>query len=126
MLFNKRRWSLPQKGKAFNSPQALAKEVKRAHWTCCTAFRLEYRGKAYAFLNDSSDGAQTQEFALVELDAATTTEWAGWQIESITVSWCSVDDLAQIIADAIADPPIRKRVIFRYDPNLPHCCGLCE
>ena len=57
---------------------------------------------------------------------ATTTEWSGWQIESITVSWCSVDDLAQIIADAIAAPPIRKRVIFRYDPNLPHCCGLCE
>jgi len=126
MFFNKRRWSLPQKGKAFKSPQALAKEVKRAHWTPCTAFRLEYRGKAYAMLNDTGVGGDAQEFALVELDASTMDEWTGWQIESITVSWCSVDELAQIIADAIADPPIHKRVRFRFDPNLPHSCGLCE
>ena len=54
------------------------------------------------------------------------TEWIGWQIESITVSWCSVDQLAEIIQEAIADPPIHVRVSFRYDPTLPHSCGLCE
>ncbi|HNT26440.1 MAG TPA: hypothetical protein PKM21_18885, partial [Anaerolineales bacterium] len=113
------------------SPQALAKEVKRAHWTCCTAFRLEYRGKAYALLNDTGVGGDAQEFALVELDARRDLFnpgccGMGWQIESITVSWCSVDELAQIIADAIADPPIHTRVRFRFDPNLPHSCGLCE
>jgi hypothetical protein len=67
------------------SPEQLAEKLHEHSWTSCTGFRCG----AVLWLNDQTSPDGASEYAIVRLSDAPDLV----QIESITASWCSKEEL---------------------------------
>jgi len=76
----------PHKVVDLASVQEMARKLSRTTWTGCTGFRA---GSLTA-LNDSSGPDGAQEYAIVRDKV---------QIESLTVSWMTLDELTKTLVD---------------------------
>lgn len=75
------------------SPEELAGELKRhSTWSCCSGFRAA----GMLWLNDATSPDGGQEYAVVR-------ESDGRQVESVTVGWCTLDDLQAYINKYITE-----------------------
>lgn len=92
-------------------------------WTLCTGFELG----GYLYLNDafSEDGAQ--EYAVVKRPSEADPVFR--QVESITFSWCRLDEALHYIQDTISgkdDGPEKPEVTPLIEPYRSHSyCALC-
>lgn len=82
MIHKNRVWCVEE----VQSAEELAQKLVGHIWTLCTGFR--YSG--YLFLNDSFSESGAQEYGVID-------ERTGRQVESITVSWCSYEQLLKLI-----------------------------
>lgn len=91
----------------------------RAHtWTLCTGFRFG----ASLWLNDSFSEDSVQEYAVVR-------EADGAQLETITVSWCSAEELrthASRLAVGTAVPSLLVPARVELQPHSVEPCDLCR
>lgn len=91
MAMHNRDWNI----KTYTDLDELCKELCRdITWTLCTGFRWQN----VVLVNDSFSEDSLQEFAMVIVEEGKAE---GKQLDSITVSWCKPDRLAEIIRDAI-------------------------
>jgi hypothetical protein len=87
-------------------------------WTCCTGFRCG----PFLFLNDATSEDGAQEYAVVR-------EEDGLQVESVTFSWCSLDEAIKIIDRIFADEkkgesePYANVKVLTHPNNIS--CRLC-
>ena len=114
----------------------LAKKMTEMTWTLCTGFR--HRG--LLLLNDATCEDGAAEYAIID-------EATGKQIESLTASWMSAEELAAAVTqyangerpvapwDPVAWPSIGGPGIarlgttgrrFRIATETPHECGYCR
>lgn len=118
MLHKHRIWHVQD----IADPNKLAELLTRHTWTCCTGFR--YSG--YLYLNDSCSEDSAQEYAIIK-------EETGQQVESITFSWCSLEEAGKYIRQISAgyydqDADAWKTSIdlkTQIDENPDHRCPLC-
>jgi hypothetical protein len=76
MMHKNRRFSIS------DVPEAeLANKLVNYSWTLCTGFRC----KGFLFLNDATSEDGAQEYAVIR-------EGDSVQVESITFSWCSLEE----------------------------------
>lgn len=113
MLHKNRRWQIVD----VTSDELLEKLLNHS-WTGCTGWRCN----GIFWLNDATSGDGAAEYAIVrESDSA--------QIESLTVSWCSADDLKDYIARYSAQGAVMEPCFaWKLDPrHLEHgkSCHLC-
>ena len=119
MFHQKRRWSV--------SPVASAEELadKLVHhsWTLCTAFELN----GYLFLNDATSEDGAQEYGVVK--RPTEADPVFRQVESITFSWCDLDQARNYIEAAVSgryDGPECPEVKPFIESSKVHSyCALC-
>ena len=86
MLYHDRVWSV----ELVNSIDELTKKLFETTWCCCTGFELQ----EYLWLNDATSPDNAQEFGVVHKNGS---DGLFYQIESITVSWCELDELSALI-----------------------------
>lgn len=86
MLHQDRVWSV----EIVNSIEELTMKLFETTWCGCTGFELQ----GYLWLNDSSSPDGAQEFGVIKQDGP---DGPFCQIESITVSWCQLDELQALI-----------------------------
>ena len=120
MPLHKRKWCVEDVPDA----ETMAHELKRhASLTLCTGFRVH----GYLFLNDATHEDGAQEYAVLK-------EATFVQIEWLTVSWMSFDDLRAtiqaIVASADDDQALATFVSVTPDqiqtPAQHGRCGYCE
>ena len=87
MMHKKRVWCVTPK----DTPEEVARLLEEHSWTLCTGFGLG----EYVFLNDSASEDALQEYAFVKRPVDAEASFV--QVESITVSWCSVEKLLDLI-----------------------------
>jgi hypothetical protein len=119
MMHTRRTWG----ASVVQAPEELAKNLIHHTWTGCAAFRTP-GGTVWA--NDS-----THEDALQEYGVLRPTPDGSWrQVESITVSWCSQEDLTRCIEDAdrgaFDDDLILDQLVAGRIQELHERCRLCE
>lgn len=98
MMHDKRIWCLSPSTPAEISTDLAGKDNPEARtWTLCTGYRYELGGKTYLFVNDSTSEDALQEYALLEVISDVYEPYTDYatvrQLESITVSWCTREDL---------------------------------
>jgi hypothetical protein len=118
MMHHRRRYQV----RDIPTDEELATELQRCTWGGCTGFRRA----GYLWLNDafSEDGAQ--EYAVIR-----EADWQ--QVESVTVSWCSGQELLDLIltmdeladAQAWSSPNMPRREQIETPKQHGHC-WLCE
>ncbi len=91
MFHDTRRWKVAPVASA----EELARTLTEQTWCLCNGFELA----GYWFLNDATSEDGGQEYAIVKKDGPGGQPL---QVESITMSWCSIDEALQYIADATA------------------------
>jgi hypothetical protein len=93
------------------TPEELAAKLAEHTWTTCTGFRLG----SLLLLNDSTSEDGAQEYAVLR---------GSRQVESLTVSWCSREELAARLQVLAAGGPgvDMGEVVLR----LNHPAGTCE
>ena len=96
------------------SPQQLAEDLDEHTWTLCIAFRCG----PYLWLNDATHEDDAAEFAVVrESDMA--------QVESITASWCTRENLLNYAKDPGDESDwFKTKVTNRIETPEQH--GRCE
>lgn len=82
MLHKNRFWCVTE----IADPILLARMLKENNYVLCTGFRHD----GYLWLNDSFSEDGAQEYGVIK-------EETGEQVESITVSWCSLEELTKYI-----------------------------
>ena len=91
MLHRRRRWSV----EVVASAEELAEKLTSRSWCLCAGFEL----KGYWFLNDAISEDAAQEYAVVKQQGPGGDPW---QVESITMSWCTYDEALGYIERAVA------------------------
>jgi hypothetical protein len=109
------------------SAEELARMLTERTWTLCSGFFVQGH-ENYLFLNDSTheDGAGEYAVILGGLDAEHRM-----QIESVTMSWCPVDQGLAYIRNALSGEwdanDFRKPVVLHLETPLQHGrCLHCE
>jgi hypothetical protein len=97
-MHSKRVWCVS----ACDSAETLAHALHENSWTLCTGF--EFGG--YLFLNDSTGEDAVQEYAVVKRPPSPAAPFR--QVESFTVSWCSVEKLTELV---------QRTVRGEFDPD---------
>src|SRR5438046_2703661 len=94
MMYKRRRWCV---GLA-EDPEDLARKLTQRTWTLCTGFYV--RGhEEYLFLNDATSEDSAVEIAIVKGRLGADRHV---QLESITASWCSCEEVLAFIREALA------------------------
>lgn len=114
MMHDGRDWNI----RTYTDLDELCRDVTKQTWTLCSGFRWEN----ITLVCDSFTEDSLQEYAMVIANNAEQT--SGTQLDSITVSWCKPERLAEIIREANAG---------KYDSNYGHVdfgqhdgeCDLC-
>jgi hypothetical protein len=100
----------------------LAKKLTDCCWCGCQAFRTE-QGTVWA--SDSVEGAECQEFAVLRLINGELR-----QVESITTSWCTEEEMATYIKEADEGKMDKEAWGFALSASKlegrPHSCRLCQ
>lgn len=121
MMHSRRRWCLSE----VDSAETLAHMLTQRTWTLCSAFFI--RGHPnYSFLNDATCEDGAAEFSVLKKLANGTFV----QIESITMSWCTLEEalvhLQRTLAGEYDANSFVRTVEPRIDTPEEHCrCGLC-
>lgn len=121
MFHSKRRWSLSE----VESAEALAKMLVERTWTLCCGFYVKGHSE-YLFLNDATSEDAAFEVAVVKQLA----DGNFLQVESITVSWCTMSQTRTYIEEALAGTfdaldfvhPVNPRIDA---PGQHQRCHLC-
>src|SRR4051794_4593447 len=95
MMHTKRRWTV---GPA-ESAADLARKLTETTWTRCAGFFVLGHPE-YLFLNDATSEDAAQECAVVKRPADPGRPFQ--QLESITMSWCSLAQAQAFIEQALA------------------------
>src|SRR5436190_11519318 len=123
MLHRTRRWCV---GPAA-SPEDLARRLTERTWTLCTGFYVEGHPD-YLFLNDSTYEDAAHEFAIVKGRVGAAEHV---QIESITFSWCTLDEAIAFVKQALAGEmdgssfarPVQPRLQTLAEHGTCHLCA---
>ena len=89
MMHFDRHWCVS----AIDTVEELAEKLSRYSWCCCTGFECQ----GLLWLNDATGPDGAQEYAVVRIPTADDPHFR--QIESITVSWCTPQQLQQYITE---------------------------
>ncbi|BAY59259.1 hypothetical protein NIES2135_61360 (plasmid) [Leptolyngbya boryana NIES-2135] len=113
MLHTHRVWHI----KTVPTLEELVKALLKKNYVLCAGFRVG----DLLFLNDSTSEDAIQEYAIVlNVDQAFT------QVESVTVDWCSPEELHRIIGDIQAgDYALVASIAIRVDESDSHRCESC-
>ena len=84
MTMHKRDWNI----KTYTDLDQMCLDITRQSWVLCAGFRWE----GITLVCDSTSEDALQEYAMVDAK--------GCQLDSITVSWCKPERLAEIIREA--------------------------
>ena len=90
MMHKSRTWTVAR----VESAEELAVKLTEHTWCCCNGFELG----DYWFLNDATGGDGAQEYAVVK---KVGRDGSPWQIESITFSWCTLDQALRLIQETL-------------------------
>lgn len=114
MLHTRRIWTVA----TMQNEEQLAALLVDHTWCSCNRFRL----MGYLFLNDATGPMGAQEYAVIK-------ESTGFQVESITFSWCSYYRALQLICEIVASRYDGQRCgILReaqIDRSPNHRCAAC-
>jgi hypothetical protein len=103
--------------------QELAAKLTQRTWTLCSGFTVQGHER-YLFLNDATHEDGAGEWGVLKTDGSTHV-----QIESITFSWCRLDEALALIEDALAGrmdaSSFARTVTVRLDTSARHRCHLC-
>ncbi len=110
------------------TPKETAEEVARllteTTWTLCTAIEIG----GYLFLNDATCEDGAQEYAAVKKPAAPGDPYL--QVESITMSWCSLEKASDLVRRTIAGEFDRSDfagvVVPRLESAAEHKARYCH
>lgn len=91
MFHQDRRWVVT----AVDSADELGRMLTEQTWCLCSGFELA----GYWFLNDSTHEDGAAEYAVIKKQGA---EGQPFQVESITMSWCTEAEACEHIRRAIA------------------------
>jgi len=122
MMHERRRWCVAPVATA----EELAEMLVTRTWCLCAAFYIRAFPQ-YVFLNDSTSEDEAGEFGCVLVKGL--DEWV--QIESVTFSWCTVEEALAAIRCALAGEwdgndfarPVDLR--RKLDTAKDHRCHLC-
>lgn len=118
MFHRNRTWCLC----SVESPEKLAGMLSTQTWTLCSAFYATGHPE-YLFLNDSLSEDGAQEFAVVKRLGEQFV-----QVESITFSWCRIDQALHHITECLAghnDDQARPVTAVIQTPDQHGRCPLC-
>ncbi|MBI2481290.1 MAG: hypothetical protein HYV60_22410 [Planctomycetia bacterium] len=79
---------------AVTSSEELARKLTEMTWCGCTAFAID----RYLWLNDATSPDAAQEYAVL---LHNESDGSFLQIESITMSWCSYDEVLQFVEQTL-------------------------
>jgi len=126
MMHKHRRWTVTE----VSTARALAEKLANGTtWTTCSGWFLSGSPEV-VFLNDATGPDGAQEYAVVRREA----DGLYYQIESITMSWCTVDKAeAYILAEILRGPDVPPEMHVRVEPRIetveehrrggyPMCC----
>lgn len=128
MMHKNRRWTVAE----VSTPRELAEKLADGRtWTACSGWFVVGSPETL-FLNDATGPDGAQEYAVVRREV----DGRYFQVESITMSWCTVDKaeayiLAEILrGPADAPPPMHEHVTPRIETveehrhgGYPMCCA---
>lgn len=121
-MHNRRRWCVS----AVATAEELAEKLTQHTWTLCTGFFVQSQPR-YLFLNDATHEDGAGEFGVV----AGGMDGPHVQIESITFSWCSIDEALDHIRKTLAGDYDTSsfahslELAGRLEPPDRHRCHLC-
>lgn len=95
MLHRNRAWCVAK----VETAEQLADKLSEHTWCGCNGFELDN----YLWLNDSTGPDNAQEYAVVQEPTDNDPEYR--QVESITVSWCTKQELLAYIKSIHGDYP---------------------
>lgn len=107
MFFETRRWCIT----SVASVEDLAEKLTQHTWCCCNGFALG----GYWFLNDSTGPDRAQEYAVVKIAGPSGKPM---QVESLTISWCTYDQVLDYIRRSIAGEYDRASFVRVVDPCI--------
>ena len=121
-MMHRRRWCVSQVATA----EELAEKLTQRTWTLCTGFFVATHPR-YLFLNDATHEDGAAEFGVVTggMDGPHV------QIESITFSWCTIEQALDHIRKTLAGEYDVSSFAHgidlagRLDPPDRHHCHLC-
>jgi len=93
-------------------------------WCCCKAFSV--RGDPqYVWVNDSTSSDRLQEYGVLKRDCP---DGKIMQIESITFSWCDLDQALEFIQRTLAGKDDNNSFVCEIHPHLqtPLEHGKCQ
>lgn len=119
-MMHKRRWCLSPVATA----QELARMLTERTWTLCSGFYIQGHPDVL-FLNDATCEDGAGEYGVIRLIGTQHV-----QVESITMSWCSVEKALRYIEDALTGKmdgnDFARPVTLRLDTPEQHGrCHLC-
>lgn len=120
------------KGRTFcivgkHTPNSFAEEIKSVStWTLCTGFQVG----AYLWVNDSFTEDSAQEYAVIKMEKDErgkdgVGEVIGRQVESVTVSWCTIQRLEEIVREIEAGGEVDMHEQKIKCEGGKHHCELC-
>jgi len=95
MMHTNRIWCIARVATA----EELAEKLTQHTWCCCSGFELN----GYVWLNDATCEDGAQEYAVVRKPTDADPQYR--QVESITASWCSQEQLLRYIQDVHSGSP---------------------
>ncbi len=93
MLHKNRIWCVVP----VETAEELAEKLTQYSWCCCNGFELDN----YLWLNDATGADAAQEYACVRKPTAEDPHYR--QVESITASWCTTQQMLRYIHDVQND-----------------------
>lgn len=118
MLHRNRLWSISP----VDDPEELAQMLTERTWCLCSGFEIG----GYWFLNDATSEDGAQEYAVVKINPGGTPR----QVESITMSWCTLEEaldyIQQTLAHLFDNASHARNVTPQVEPAGDHDrCHLC-
>lgn len=122
MFHKKRRWGLAE----VPSTEDLATTLTQKTWTLCSAFFVKGH-EQYLFLNDATHEDGAAEYAALKK----LPDGRYFQVESITMSWCTEASakahIEKVLAGQCDEEDFVREVRPAIDPPSKHSrCHLCE
>jgi hypothetical protein len=125
MMHSNRRWCV----RPVATPEELAKILAKRTCTLCSGFYVTGH-EQYLFLNDSTHEDGAAEFGVIKGPYGAVLHF---QLESVTFSWCTVEEAVAHIRDAIAgrmdESDFCRPVTLHLDSPEQHRhrqCGFCS
>jgi len=107
MFHSKRRWVVAP----VNSAEELARMLTEQTWCLCNGFELQ----GYWFLNDATHEDGASEYGVIQVDGPAGKPL---QVESITMSWCTLAEAVDYIRRAIAGEYDDADYVFAVNPRI--------